>query len=160
MNNYSNIDAFKNKSIIYLRKCDYRIVSWITVLIIGSILLLSMCVFYKFELFTIYHAKVVNSEEENYISVLVDNEFLKSKKRNYLEINGEERKCHLIDSSNNYVIINNSKYWQVNYECELSEESNVNNNILEVKIRYDKKSLFQYILEKVRKEHENARIKT
>lgn len=160
MNKYSNINIFENKSTIYLRKSDYKIVSWITILIIGSLLLISLSLFYKFELFTIYHAKVINTDEENYISVLVDNEFLKSKKRNYLEINNEECKCHLIDSSNNYIIINNLKYWQLNYECELSIENNINNNLLEVKIRNDKQSLFQYILEKIRKESENARTRT
>lgn len=160
MSKYSNINIFKNKSIIYLRKSDYRIISWITILIIGSMSLLSLSVFYKFELFTIYHAKVINNEEENYISVLVDNEFLKRKQRNYLEINNEECKCHLIDSSNNYVIINNLKYWQVDYECELSDENNINNNLLEIKIRNDKQSLFQYVLKKLRKESENARTRT
>lgn len=160
MNKYSSINVFKNKSTIYLRKSDYKIVSWITILMVSSMLLITLSVFYKFELFTIYHAKVVKDDQDNYISVLVDNEFLKVKNRNYLEINDKEIKCHLIDVSNNYVIINNLKYWQVNYECELSDEININNNLLEIKIREKKQSLFQYILKKIRKEHENARIKT
>lgn len=160
MNKCSNINVFKNKSVIYLRKGDYRVISWITILVLFTMMLMTLCVFYKFESFAIYHAQVINTEEDNYIILLADNEFLKSKRRNYLEINDKESKCSLIDADNNYVIINNSKYWQVNYECELSDDDNINNNLLEIKIRYDKQSLFQYILQKIRKEHENARIRT
>ena len=153
------IDIFNNSSVIYMRKANSKIISWINILLIGSILFLALIFFYKYHIEDIYYSNVVKTEEENYIVLNVDEKFINIKNRNYLQINDEDYKCHLISFSDNYYVFNDKKYWEVRYECDIPEELNLNNNIVKVKINYRKTTLFKEFVTKIRKEVQNARTK-
>ncbi len=160
--NLNKIDIYKHSSIIYMRKPNNKIISWITILLIGSILFGVLIFFYKYNIQNIYYARVEKNDEEDdksYIVLNVDEEFIEMKNRNYLEINNIEYKCHLLSFSNNYFLYNDKKYWEVRYECELPEELNFNSNILKVKLNYRKTTLFKELKNKVRKGLKNARTK-
>ena len=90
---YSSINSFNNSSIVYGRKESLFLISWIYIFIIGSIVLISISLFYKFNVFNMYYAKVIKNKNENYIYMTIDSDFVSLRNRNYLEIDGEERKC-------------------------------------------------------------------
>lgn len=156
---YNDIDIYNNSSVIYLRKNDITIPFWITLLLIGSIIFVLISCFYKYTISNIYYAKIVNTDEENYLYMEVDEEFISLKNRNYIEINGEDYSCHLLDFSDKYYILNDKKYWGVSYECEIPEELNVNDNLVKVKIDKRKTTLLKEIILKVRKELKHERVK-
>lgn len=156
---WNHIDIFNNSEIVYMRKPNNLIISWISILIIGSILFGIIIFFYKFETSVIYYGKVINVEEDNYISMAVDEEFINLKNRNYLTINNKECKCHLRSMSDNYYILNGLKYWEAIFDCEIADEININDNIIEVKIEKEKQTLFDKIVFKIRKGLKNGRIR-
>ncbi len=153
------IDIFNNSAVIYLRKSSSKIVSWISILLIGSLLFSWILLFYNYETYNVYYAKVVKNDEENYISMSVDETFIELQNRNFLEINSEEYKCHLMSMSDNYYLLNEHKYWQTTFECELPEQLNINENVIEVKVDKGKTTLFKQIINKIRKGMKNGRIK-
>ena len=148
---YESLNIYDNSSIVYMRKASSKIISWFNILIIGSIIFGIICFKYKYNISNFYYAKVVNTDEDNYISVDVDEEFIELKNRNYLVINNDEVKCHLISFSDNYFLENSQKHWIVNYECNLSDDINVNNNLVEVEVEKRKTTLFKELCSKIRK---------
>ena len=153
------IDVFNNSSVIYMLKPNSKIVSWISILVATLVTLFLISILYKYEEFNIYFAKVINNDEENYISIAVDEEFIDLKNRNYLEINDDIYKCHLISMTDNFYIYNDSKYWDALYECNLPDELNVNNNVLKVKVDKNTTTIFEKIIEKIRRGINNGRTK-
>lgn len=156
---FNNVDIFTNSSIIYMRKPSNKINYWINILLIGSILFGLIACFYEYTIFNIYYSKVVESDENSYVHITVDESFISSKNRNYLTLNNIDCKCHLNSLSDNYYLINNEKFWEAIYECEIPEELDIDNNILEVKINKRKTTLFKELINLFRKELKNARIK-
>ena len=156
---YNNINLFENSSIIYMRKQQNKIVSYMIILLIGSILFLLIATRYKYTKYNIYYGKVVNIEDNNYIYMTVDSDFIDEKNRNYLEINDKEYKCHLRSVSDNYYVYNSTKYWEVTFNCDLPEEININDNLIEIKMSSNKTTLFKEIIKKIKKGLKNARVK-
>lgn len=156
---YDTIDIYNNSSVIYFRKNDIIIPFWITLLLIGSIIFVVISCFYKYTLYNIYYGKIINVDKDNYLYLEVDEDFISIKNRNHLEINDDDYNCHLIDLSDKYYILNNKKYWNVSYECDLPEELNVNENLVKVRIDKRKTTLLKEIILKVRKGLNNERIK-
>lgn len=148
---YESINIFDNASIIYMRKTSPKIISWFNILIIGSILFFIIGTNYHFKISNIYYAKVFNTEESNYISIDVDEDFISIKNRNYLNIDDEDYKCHLKSFSDNYYIINSQKHWVAKFECDLPDDINVNGNLVEVKVEKRKTTLFKELTTKIRK---------
>lgn len=160
MKNLDDISIFNNSSVVYSKKTSGAVILWMTILIVIFIIFCFISLFYKFSVSNIYYAKVVKNEKENYIYFDVDEEFISMKNRNYLQINDEEYKCHLISSSDKYYILNSNKYWNVTYECDLPEELNINDSLIEVQIEKRKTTLFNELIRKIRKEIKNGRIKS
>ena len=89
----------------------------------------------------------------------VDSDFISIRNRNYLEIDGKETKCKLKMFSDKYFYLNQKKYWDVTYRCELDEELNVNDNVIEVRVDKRKTTLFKELVSKIKKGVKNARVK-
>ena len=155
---FNDIDIFNNSSVIYKRKSSSKITSWINILLIGIIIFGLIMYFYEYDISNIYYAKVLNNGDENYLYFSVDQSFISMKNRNYLEINGDEYKCHLSSFSDNYYLINNKKIWEVYFDCELPDELNVNDNLVEVRVEKRKTTLFKEMVNKLGKELKNGGI--
>ncbi len=155
----AKIDIFNNAQIIFDRKLESKIYIWVIVLIVISGLFIFISLFYRYETYDIYYGKVVNDTEDNYLTFTVGEDFISKKNRNYLIINDEDIKCHLLKMSDNYYLIDGSKYWDVFFECELGQELNFNSNVLEVKIDNGSTTLYQYFIAKLRKVVKSGRIK-
>ena len=156
---YDSLDMFNNSSIVYMKKTNNKIISFITILIVFSILFLLLAIFYKFEVFNIYYGKVYKEEDNTYVVFNVDSDFINVSKRNYLEINKKSIKCHLDSFSDNYILYNNKKYWEVTYSCELPEELSLDNNTLEIRIDRRSTTLFNELRRKVERGIKNGRTK-
>ena len=156
---FSNIDIFNNSSIIYNRKSSSKIASWISILLISSLIFSLIIYFYEYDVSSIYYAKVVKNDDDNYLYFSVDQSFISMKNRNYLEINGDEYKCHLSSFSDNYYLIDNKKVWEVYFDCELPEEVNINDNLVEIRVEKRRTTLFKEIVNKLRKEFKDGGIK-
>ena len=155
---FNDIEIFNNSSVIYKRKSSSKITSWINILLISIIIFGLIMYFYEYDISNIYYAKVLNNGDENYLYFSVDQSFISMKNRNYLEINGDEYKCHLSSFSDNYYLINNKKIWEVYFDCELPDELNVNDNLVEVRVEKRKTTLFKEMVNKLRKELKNGGI--
>lgn len=155
---FNDIDIFNNSSVIYKRKSSSKITSWINILLISIIIFGLIMYFYEYDISNIYYAKVLNNGDENYLYFSVDQSFISMKNRNYLEINGDEYKCHLSSFSDNYYLINNKKIWEVYFDCELPDELNVNDNLVEVRVEKRKTTLFKEMVNKLGKELKNGGI--
>ena len=156
---YDSLDMFNNSSIVYMKKTNNKIISFITILIVFSILFLLLAIFYKFEVFNIYYGKVYKEEDNTYVVFNVDSDFINVSKRNYLEINKKSIKCHLDSFSDNYILYNNTKYWEVTYSCELPKELSLDNNTLEIRIDRRSTTLFNELRRKVERGIKNGRTK-
>ena len=143
----AKIDIFNNAQIIFDRKLESKIYIWVIVLIVISGLFIFISLFYRYETY------------DNYLTFTVGEDFISKKNRNYLIINDEDIKCHLLKMSDNYYLIDGSKYWDVFFECELGQELNFNSNVLEVKIDNGSTTLYQYFIAKLRKVVKSGRIK-
>lgn len=159
MKNYSGIDVFINSSVIYKRYCDNKIIYYILSVLILMIAIVLVSFIYKFEIYDIYYGKVIIEDNKSFVNISVDNSFINSVKRNYLEVNDKEYKCSLVEYSDTYYLVNDDKVWNVLYECELPEILKVNNNLLEIKLNKKKTTLIKIVYEKIRRGFKNARIK-
>lgn len=155
---YNSIDIFNNREVLYKNKSNYKVISWITILLIGSIVLLLITFFYKFRLFSIYTGKIVKNEKDNYIELNVDDSFLKYKNRNYYIINDKKSRCHIKEIVDSYYV-NDKKYYNVKINCDLNKEININNSILDIKVDEGKVTLFEVFTKKIKKGIKDARIK-
>jgi len=156
---YNSIDIFNNFSNIYMRRPESSIATWNNVLFISFFIFCLISCLYEFNIFNIYYAKVINNDENNYVYLQVDQDFLNVKNRNYLNIYDEDIKCNLLEFSDNYYIVDSKKIWEVSYKCDLPEETNIDGNIIKVKVQMRKTTLFKELLKKIRRKFENARIK-
>lgn len=156
---FNDIDIFNNSSVIFKRKSSSKITSWISILLISSLIFCFIIYFYEYNISDIYYAKVVKNDDENYLYFSVDQSFVSMKNRNYLEINGDEYKCHFSSFSDNYYLIDNKKIWEVYFDCELPDELNINDNLVEIRIEKRKTTLFKEMVNKLRKELKNGGIK-
>ena len=157
---YDDLDIYNNSSIVYMQKTSNRIISYITILLILSFSILIFSCTYKFNVFNIYYGKVYKEDDDTYLIMNVDSDFVNLSKRNYLEVNDKSVKCHLESFSDNYVIYNNKKYWEATYSCELPEELDVNNNILEIKVDKRNTTLFNELIRKVKRGIKDGRVKS
>lgn len=155
---YNSIDIFNNSSNIYMRKPESSITTWNNVILVACFIFCLISCFYEFNIFNVYYAKVINNDE-NYVYMQVDEEFMNVKNRNYLNIYDEDTKCNLVGFSDNYYFLDSKKYWEVSYKCELPEEINIDGNIIKVQVQMRKTTLFKELLKKIRGKFENARIK-
>lgn len=156
---FNNIDIFNNSSVIYKRKSSSKITSWISILLMSSLTFCLIIYFYEYNISDIYYAKVVKNDDENYLYFSVDQSFISMKNRNYLEINGDEYKCHFSSFSDSYYLIDNKKIWEVYFDCELPNELNINDNLVEIRIEKRRTTLFKEMVNKLRKELKNGGIK-
>ena len=157
---YDDLEIFNNSSVVYMQKTNNRIISYITILLILCFIFILFAYFYKFNIFNIYYGKVYKEDDDTYLVMNVDSDFINMSKRNYLEINDKSEKCHLESFSDNYVVYNNKKYWEVTYSCELPDELNINNNVLEVKVNKRETTLFNEFIRKVNRGIKDGRIKS
>lgn len=156
---FNDIDIFNNSSVIYKRKSSSKITSWISILLMSSLIFCLIIYFYEYNISDIYYAKVVKNDDENYLYFSVDQSFISMKNRNYLEINGDEYKCHFSSFSDNYYLIDNKKIWEVYFDCELPNELNINDNLVEIRLEKRRTTLFKEMVNKLRKELKNGGIK-
>ena len=155
---YNSIDIFNNSSEIYMRKPESSIATWYNVILITCFILCLISCLYEFKIFNIYYAKIINNDD-NYVYMQVDEDFMSIKNRNYLNIYGEDTKCNLVEFSDNYHILDSKKYWEVTYKCELPDEINIDGNIIKVQVQMRKTTLFKELVKKIRRKFQNARIK-
>ena len=156
---YKKIDAFNCSKIIYLRKMPKIITIWLIIMTTLFMSTMILVFFYKFNLYDIYQGKIIKQEQDNHIELIVDEEFYNIRNRNYLIIDKKEYKCHLLDFSDNYYLINNKKYWNAKYECDLPEDLNINNNILSIYILKRETTIGKELYLKIKEEIKHARIK-
>lgn len=156
--NYSSIDIFNNREVLYKNNSNNKVISWITIVILGSVVLLSISLFYKFKLYSIYNGKVIKNEKDNYIELNVDDSFFKYKNRNYYIINEKKYRCHINEIADSYYI-SEKKYYSVKINCDISKDININNSIVEIKVDEGKVTLFEVFVKKIKKGIKNARIK-
>ena len=142
-----------------MQKTSSKIISWISILFLTTLLLLTIAIFYKFEIFNIYYAKVIRDEDNSYVVFNADEDFINMRNRNFLVINEKDTRCHLIDFSDNYTVYENNKYWEVSYTCELPDELNINDNIVKIRLDKGKTTLFKMFIKKLKRGIENARVK-
>ena len=142
-----------------MQKTSSKIISWISILFLTTLLLLTIAIFYKFEIFNIYYAKVIRDEDNSYVVFNADEDFINMRNRNFLVINEKDTRCHLIDFSDNYIVYENNKYWEVSYTCELPDELNINDNIVKIRLDKGKTTLFKMFIKKLKRGIENARVK-
>lgn len=155
----NSIDIFNNSSYIYMRKPESSIATWNNIVFITCFIFCLISCFYEFNISNVYYAKIINNEEKNIVYMQVDDSFINIKNRNYLRINDEEIKCNLVDFSDKYFVLNSKKYWEVSYKCELSDEINIDGNIIKVEVQMRKTTLFKEIIRSLRRKFENERIK-
>ena len=122
-----------------------------------KIILILMLVFvlfllkYKIILYNIYDSKIIKGVEDYYVQVFIpfDNQiFLHD---NQILIGNKKYNYEIIDISENYVDYENNKYMIVNIKTKLDEEYKVNNYYLQVKQKDKEKTLFNLIIDKIKK---------
>ena len=121
------------------------------------LLVVTLSLFYKFNLYDIYQGTIIKTDDNNYLYLLVDENFYNLKNRNYLIINKKEYKCHLSEFSDNYYLVDNKKYWNAKYECNLPDEINVHNSQVKVMIHKRKTTLGKELVLKVKEATNNER---
>lgn len=157
--NFEAIDVFNNSSIIYKRKTPNGIISWINILVIGSLIFFLIISLYEYEDYNIYKGIVVKNSEENYIYLFADDNFFPLKNRNYFIVENKKCRGHVVLISDDYYIMNNSKYRKVNIECELPKDLNIDKNVLDIKVDKGKVTILKKVIRKIKKGINNGKIK-
>lgn len=126
-----NIDIFNNSAIILEKKVPKRIVSWITILISLTIVLIFLC-FYKFNIYV----KYVGIYKDN--TLIISNSFFPLNKNNRLYIENKKYDYEIIDILSDEVIL----------KIKLNNNLKINKNKLNVYIFKYKKNIYTIIKNK------------
>ena len=124
-----NIDIFNNSAIILERKVPIKIVSWITILIMLSIIFIILS-FVNFNIYQKYSALYLNNKLIVYGDAFPHN--------NKLYIENKKYKYEILSIDNNKIIL----------DIDLDENLKVNNSIITINVLKDRTNIFSIIKRK------------
>lgn len=114
-------------------------------LIIWVVILLLIIMLYRFDSYLNYYGQVV---EHKYIKLLIEKENINNIK-NDLIINNKVRDCSIVSISDDYIIdTHNNAFYEVYYACNLEDNEQKLNYILNISIKQDKMTLYTKYLKK------------
>ena len=134
------LDIYNNSAIILEKKTPKKIISWITILIILTLIFL----FLSFLPFNLYKTKVgyVNIVDNNsYIVLPIDESDFPFDKSNKLYIKNKEYSYKVVSIEDNLVLL----------DINLDDNLKIQNNIVKLNILKDRTTLFKIIKNKIKK---------
>ena len=148
-----NIDIFNNTEIIMTRKMPSKIVSWITVLIIGLVIFLFISIFYKYNDYIYLDAKVLEDNEKFYLQTYLNDDYIKKISKATLIVDGIEQVFIISKITPSYYNDSNSNnIYEVLLEAPVNQKLNINNNIVELRFKLSQTTLINKFMTNIKKE--------
>ena len=143
----NNIDIYRNSSIIILRKVPKKIVSWILILIVSSIVFLIISVTFKYKKYITYEGVISN----NYIEFYVDDDFLDKETSDDVIINRNKYHYQIIAFEEYSYNLGINEYWKIVISADIPKEWIIENNKMKLVFLKEEKTLMQSIIDKIKK---------
>ena len=142
----NNIDIYRNSNIITLRKTPSIICSWITILIISSVIFVIFSLTFEYKKYLVYDGYVKN----NYVEFYADSRYF-DKKTDYVII-GEEKYQYDVVALEEYVYnLGEVEYWKVVLDIKLPHNLIVENNRFKLNFALEETTLFKSLVKKIKK---------
>lgn len=122
-----------------------------------KIILLALLIFfifilnYKISLYNIYDARIIRTEGSYYAEVLVPMDLQTFIQNDTFLVDNKEYKYKIHNIDKEYVSYNNVNYMLVEVVSNLDKSYNIENNYLKIKQVRNKDTIFNILLEKIKK---------
>ena len=139
-----NLNAFNFSKMKLLNEKPSKIISWITILCILSLVFILISILFKINKYYITYGYVEIKDNYN-LKIIIDKSSFPIKK-NY--------KLYIEDNKYDYKIININEmdlYYEILVYCNLDNELLINNNILKIKFEIGTTTLMKEFKEKIKK---------
>lgn len=134
------------EEIILNRKTPSYLISYITILVLTLIFILSFTFLHKYS----DNYKTIGIVNGGILKVNVKEELIPN--INEVSINNQKQTYKIIEISKDYILDEKlNKYKEIVIETKINQKDNINNNILEVNLISPKKTLAARIIEKIKK---------
>lgn len=139
-----NLNAFNYSKMKLINEKPSKIISWITILCILSLVFILISILFKINKYTNTIGYVEIKEDYN-LKIIIDKSLFPIKK-NY--------KLYIEDNKYDYKIIKINKldtYYELLVDCKLEKELLINNNILKIRFKTGKTTLIKELIKKIKK---------
>ena len=121
-----NIEMYQNSSIIMMSKVPKKIYSWVIILIMSLITLLSLSFLFRYKKYLTYEAYINNG----YIEFYVDNKFFSKSSNSDVIIKENKYKYTVIAVEEYSYDMGKADYWKVVIDANVPSEWIIENNRL------------------------------
>ena len=142
---YNNFSYFINK------KTSKSIILWISLLIISFIMFIIISLKYEYYLYQSYFGYVKKIDNLFYIVIYVEKENINELSESNLLVDNKEHSFKIISISEEYFIIENKICYQVILDFDLSEQSKIENNIIDIVLKNNKTTIYQELKKGIKK---------
>ena len=139
-----NLNAFNYSKMKLINEKPSKIISWITILCILSLVFILISILFKINKYT-NTIEYVEIKEDYNLKIIIDKSLFPIKK-NY--------KLYIEDNKYDYKIIKINKldtYYELLVDCKLEKELLINNNILKIRFKTGKTTLIKELIKKIKK---------
>lgn len=148
----NDINIFDNSKIMFERKSPFLIVSWITILIIFTIIFLIMSIFYEFNRYKSYYGKINKEGDKYYVQLFLEESAIYSFQNDTVLINKKIVSYKIESISDEYYDIG-LKHLTKEMIFQITDNYNdlSGNSIIEVVIESPKTTVLKQIIKRIKK---------
>lgn len=139
-NEFDNINIYNDSSIIINEKTPKSIISWITILIILSLIMIIIFSI-PFNIYLTLNGYVTIEDNETYLNLLLENSDFPINKKNELYIKNVKYDYSIVNIDRENMIL----------KVDLKDEIKLENNIVIVNLVKDRTTVFKLIKNKIKK---------
>ena len=145
------IDIFDNSPLILEKKRPLYIISYLTVILIVILAIILIASLYEYSPYKSYLGKIVISENDFYINILMEDRDVSFLNKNIL-INNKKYISKTVSISNTaYIGENTKKYHEVKIKSNIDDNLIIQNNIIQINIKLPKTTLLKELIKNIRK---------
>ena len=135
-----NLDIYNESAIILNNKTPKSIISWITILIIFTVVICILS-FVPFNIYKNINSYIIHNENGFYLKLLLKESDFPIYKNKLLYIKGDDYSYDVVEIKDNVVIL----------KLDLKDDIKIDNNVVVANILIDRTTIFKIIKNKIKK---------
>ena len=145
------IDIFDNSPLILEKKRPLYIISYLTIILIVILAIILIASLYEYNPYKSYLGKIVISENDFYINILMEERDVSFLNKNII-INNKNYKSKIVSISDiAYIGENLKKYYEIKIKSDIDDNLIIQNNIIQINIKLPKTTLLKELIKNIRK---------
>lgn len=138
-------EEIMDSSIVLKKKTSISILIFIFILAIFFIIFLLLIINYKYNIYSHYLGYITGQDENYYISLYVADSKIEYFMDSDLILDKIEKEYKILEISEDYYLLDNTRYHLIILESNLDDKYKIENNIINLTIRLEETTLLKQI---------------